>query len=114
LRRANPALFADGHYQPLEVAGARTGHLCAFARLNDSAAALVLAPRWYSRLMGEADIAPPASSWGDTRVATPAGPGRYTNIFTTETFTSEEREGRHWLAVGPLLAAFPVAVLLGP
>jgi len=114
MRRANPVLFADGRYQPLEVAGARTGHLCAFARLYNRQTALVLAPRWYSRLMGEADRAPPASAWGDTRITTPAGPGRYTNIFTGETFTSEEHENRHWLEVGPLLASFPVAVLHGP
>jgi len=111
LRRTDPALFAEGRYEPLEVTGARAGHLCAFARTHNARSALVLAPRWYSRLMGETDRAPPASAWGDTRVAILTGPGSYTNIFTGESFSSEEHDGRHWLNVGPMLATFPVAVL---
>lgn len=73
---------------------------------------LVLAPRWYTRLMSESDLSPSASAWGDTRVAVPKG--RYTSVFTEEAFASEEHDGRHWLSVGPVLNTFPVTVLRGP
>ena len=45
LRRAHPQLFSAGDYQPLEVVGERSQHLCAFARNYGGLSLVVAVPR---------------------------------------------------------------------
>jgi (1->4)-alpha-D-glucan 1-alpha-D-glucosylmutase len=72
VRRAHPALFADGDYVPLAVSGARSAHVLAFARTAGDetlvcATALHCAPPLAGR---EAPIVP-GDWWEDTRIAMP-------------------------------------------
>jgi (1->4)-alpha-D-glucan 1-alpha-D-glucosylmutase len=71
LRREREALFRDGDYVPLDVAGERAEHVIAFARRLGDAAAIAVAPRWSTRLPGEG-FPLGAGPWSDTRVLLPA------------------------------------------
>jgi (1->4)-alpha-D-glucan 1-alpha-D-glucosylmutase len=96
LRRDQPALFADGGYEPLAATGARADQLCAFRRVLGEQAVLVVAARFPARLEADPD-------WGDTALA--AEPGRaWRDVLT----------GRRVIALdaATLLQELPVAVLL--
>ena len=92
LRRERPELFVpDAIYRPLHVEGRKAEHVIAFARGDDL---VVVAPRL---VLGLGD------GWGATMVE--LGPGEWRSIITGN--IHEERS-----AMGPLLAGFPVNVLV--
>jgi (1->4)-alpha-D-glucan 1-alpha-D-glucosylmutase len=103
LRREHPALFAAGSYQPLEAKGDRAGHLCAFARRQGSNVLVTAVPRLVYRLHRGADRA----DWGGAELELPPAEN-WREIFTGRALPPRER-----IAVGELLAEFPVAVLFG-
>jgi (1->4)-alpha-D-glucan 1-alpha-D-glucosylmutase len=103
LRRAHPDLFAGGDYQPLDVVGERSRHVCAFARRNGEAALVVAVPRLVHQLLRGGETA----DWGDAAVALPSG-GGWQDIFTLRRLDDGER-----VAAAELFADFPVAVLIG-
>ena len=116
-RGAVPRLFVAGEYLPLRTEGAGAGHLCAFARRHGSRAVLVVVPRLCARLTGAGARLPLGPAvWGETWVTLapdlPAGP--YTQVFTGATLRPAPRGGSTALAVGELLADFPVALLEAP
>jgi len=105
LRAERPGLFAPGSgYTPLQVRGARSGHLVAFLRGGGTGSAggtgapagtaAVLAPRFPILLGG---------SWEDTWVELPEGAWR--NLLTGERVTGGPS------AAGDLLRRFPAALL---
>lgn len=107
-RRARAALFRDGDYKPIDLAGPLAEHVCAFARTLGSEAALTLVPRLLARRGVEG---PPLGRdwWGsETGALVPGGTGaRFRNVLTGERL--EARDGA--LALGDVLASFPVALL---
>jgi (1->4)-alpha-D-glucan 1-alpha-D-glucosylmutase len=121
LRRELPALFLEGGYEPVEAAGERAGHVCAFARLltqEDGALvfALVVAPRLVLGLTGGAERPPlGAEVWGDTHLLLPAalGAARCRDVFTGAEIAAVERDGAASLPLAEVLRRFPVAVLHG-
>ena len=91
-RRRLPGAYGPASgYQPLRVAGAKAGHVVAFARTGGL---VVVAPRQVTGL---------ADGWADTTVAIPAG------IWTDVLTGAVVRGGEAGLA--GLLRRFPVAVL---
>jgi (1->4)-alpha-D-glucan 1-alpha-D-glucosylmutase len=110
LRRRVPDLFRAGEYVPLEASGERSEHLFAFARRHGDERAITIAPRlWGALAGGEPGPVPRAKAWGDTALEIPAGlEGRYRSLLSGEEVACEE--GR--LAVGELLARWPVALLV--
>ncbi|MGA7983852.1 MAG: malto-oligosyltrehalose synthase, partial [Burkholderiales bacterium] len=111
LRRDQPALFADGAYEPLEAGGAQAAHVLAYARRHESGALVVIAGRLFAKLMGEPGSLPlDATVWHDTHVAAGAlAEGtRLQNLLTGETVTV--RDGR--IALAHAFASFPGAALL--
>jgi (1->4)-alpha-D-glucan 1-alpha-D-glucosylmutase len=103
LRRANPALFADGDYQPLDIDGEKRGHLCAFARRWGDWVLVAAVPRLLYRLYRDDD----RPDWGATQIVLPdAGPWR--NWFTGCPYDGGDR-----VKAASLFADFPVAVLVG-
>jgi (1->4)-alpha-D-glucan 1-alpha-D-glucosylmutase len=103
LRRSQPELFAEGDYQPLEVEGEASAHLCAFARNRGDATMVVAVPRLVHQLYqggqhaywGEAEIVlPPHRAWRDV-------------------FTGRRMDGQDRVRACELLADFPVCVLIG-
>ncbi len=99
LRRSHPELLADGDYQPLEVAGRSSEHLCAFMRSRGEARLVIAVPRLVHRLYRDG-----AADWGATTLALPAGSWR-------GVLSAGRLDGDAEVPVSRLLADFPVAVL---
>jgi (1->4)-alpha-D-glucan 1-alpha-D-glucosylmutase len=133
-RRANEALFREGTYLPLTVAGENAQHVLAYARKlaenSDARAhdrdpnevfpgrfAIVILPRLSARLLGSSAGLPlGADVWGDTRVEIPS------RLHVSETATlrnviagsavaiSHDEDGKY-LRLASVLSTFPVAML---
>ena len=104
-------LFARGEYEPLMAEGAESRHVIAFARTHGKDAALVVVPRLPAGLTG--GDGPPIGTevWGETTLVLPRALGKrtWTNAITGRTLGSGGERG---LAVGEILATFPVALLM--
>ncbi len=110
-RRDNPELFERGEYTPLGASGARNNNVVAFARAHKERAAVVIAGRFYTQLMGEGAARLPtrAQAWGDTSVALEGNlsTGRYRDVFTGLEF--EVQKGA--LRLADVFAHLPLALL---
>ncbi|SER15820.1 maltooligosyl trehalose synthase [Faunimonas pinastri] len=107
LRQRHSELFGEGEYLPLEVTGARAGHIVAFARRRGSEAVIVIAPRLPMALMEGVDLPLiPAEDWGDTRVVLPDGieTGQLTDAIFNRDVAGD-------LRVSEILRDFPVALI---
>jgi (1->4)-alpha-D-glucan 1-alpha-D-glucosylmutase len=103
LRRAHPDLFAAGDYRPLEVAGERAAHLCAFARSQGGETLAVAVPRLVRQLCRDAD----GLDWGGTEIVLPADTA-WQDVFTLRRLDRGDR-----VRARELFAEFPVAALIG-
>jgi (1->4)-alpha-D-glucan 1-alpha-D-glucosylmutase len=113
-RRENRELFESGKYLPLVVEGTCHEHVCAFERSLNDKAVLVVAPRFFSRLIRDSSGLPLGSEiWQDTRILQPFATteSSYRNIFTGEVLKLEQQEGSLSLALRDILAIYPVALL---
>ncbi len=107
-------LFESGKYLPLETMGEKADNLCVFERSLDAETVIVVAPRFFTRLNGEADGLPLGREvWRDTHIIIPFdGPGsRYCNIFTDEIVASVPGGDMSVLNLADVLTSFPVALL---
>jgi (1->4)-alpha-D-glucan 1-alpha-D-glucosylmutase len=102
-RRSHPDLFAEADYQPLEVEGERSGHLCAFARNLGSTSLVVAAPRLVWGLYRGGTTA----DWGAAELVLPES-GAWQDVFTGRRLAGQKR-----VPVSDLLVDFPVSVLIG-
>ncbi len=112
-RNANASLFQRGEYIPLETKGEKANNVVSFARQLESRTAIVVAPRFCAKLLGEdhQTICEP-SIWGETRIAVPdLDAACYHNAFTGECIPAGRQKVRS-LSIGRLLQYFPVALLL--
>jgi (1->4)-alpha-D-glucan 1-alpha-D-glucosylmutase len=119
-RSVHRPLFDEGDYVPLEVDGARADHVCAFVRRHGEEGTVVVTPRFFATL-----AAYPASSassdglplgeacWHEDVIQLPFAQAgdRFHHLFTGETLTAREREGKTGLRLSEVLAHFPVALL---
>jgi (1->4)-alpha-D-glucan 1-alpha-D-glucosylmutase len=104
LRRADPALFATGSYQPLEISGGRNAdRLCAFTRRYNGAVLATIVPRLVYGLFR--DGAP--ADFGATKIALPPA-ASWRNVFTDAPVAANGQ-----IRAAELLRDFPVAVLVG-
>lgn len=112
-RNANPSLFRNGSYEPLQVSGEKSAHLCAFARRHESKETIVVAPRLLAGLVGDAATPPLGPNvWGDTVIELPGREGRnYRNHFTGEVVPVVSRDGEPGIKASEVLKSFPVALL---
>jgi (1->4)-alpha-D-glucan 1-alpha-D-glucosylmutase len=103
LRRRHPALFAEGDYQPIEVEGERSTHICAFARNRGDETIVVAVPRLVRQLYGIGQTA----DWGATEIiVSPRGGWQ-------DVLTGRKMNGRDRIRASELLGDFPVSVLFG-
>jgi (1->4)-alpha-D-glucan 1-alpha-D-glucosylmutase len=113
-RRQAPVLFQAGEYVPLSSVGDHAARVCAFARRRATGTALTVVPRLTGRLTDNGARLPVGRDvWGNTRVLLPRDfPGQpYLNLFTgTEAQPTGSGSGLS-LALGEILAEFPVALL---
>jgi (1->4)-alpha-D-glucan 1-alpha-D-glucosylmutase len=113
-RKVNRALFERGEYLPLNAAGGKADHVCAFARGLGSASAIVVVPRFITRLVPGNESMAQGKAWEDTHLILPAEErgARYRNIFTDEVVGVEPtHEGKQALALPGIFENFPVALL---
>ena len=116
LRRRKPALFRHGAYLPLAVTGGLADHVCAFARVGETEACIVAAPRFFTALMGDAAGPPMGAVWRDTMVSLPdelAGRA-WSNVLTGARIEATPPDVSTAIAAARLFASFPVAALVAP
>jgi (1->4)-alpha-D-glucan 1-alpha-D-glucosylmutase len=113
LRQAHPALFRDGLYVPLEVAGRLRRNLCAFARRHEAGWAIAAAPIHTTRLARSGELPLGDVAWGTTAIELPdEAPATWTELLSGTTIQATERgDGRRLLAVAQVLQHAPVALL---
>jgi (1->4)-alpha-D-glucan 1-alpha-D-glucosylmutase len=111
LRNRSPELFKYGEYLPLAVEGARAENIVAFCRRRNTSVAIVIAPRFFSRLLDPAARLWSAE-WGDTRIECPPETAQLVNVLTRARVESEAAEQRSWLSAAKALNDFPVALLV--
>jgi (1->4)-alpha-D-glucan 1-alpha-D-glucosylmutase len=113
-RQSQAQLFLAGDYVPLDVAGSKREHVCAFARVHGTTAALVLVPRLLTGLLPTAQDVPLGPAvWNDTWVAVPEslGAAPYRHLLTGETVQPTTSAGHLTLPLAAVFATFPVALL---
>jgi (1->4)-alpha-D-glucan 1-alpha-D-glucosylmutase len=110
LRKRLPALFERGSYLRLDVRGSLADHVCAFARHDDQATAVVVVPRLVARLCGSDGEPPLGERWQDTEVLMPERLlGRGTRL--RDILTGAGVHGGAAIRVATLLARLPIALL---
>ncbi|HEX8201551.1 MAG TPA: malto-oligosyltrehalose synthase, partial [Isosphaeraceae bacterium] len=117
-RKAEPALYEQGNYRPLETEGDRKANVVAFARHREGRTALVVAPRLVAGLMGPEALTPPfgAEVWGETSLTLPDGPPfprRWRDLLTDATVEARDEGERRALPLAELLRTLPIALLVG-
>jgi (1->4)-alpha-D-glucan 1-alpha-D-glucosylmutase len=106
-RRDHAALFAGGAYRALDARGTHAEHCCAFARVREGEAAVVVVPRLLAR-RGGSGRGTGMEVWSDTEVVLgEEGGRRFRNIFTNEEI--EAPAGA--LPLVAAFASFPLALL---
>jgi (1->4)-alpha-D-glucan 1-alpha-D-glucosylmutase len=117
LRNSWPDVFSGGAYQPIEITGSKSDHLCAFSRTQNKRAVLALAPRLYLTMMrGETALPLGDSVWHDTAIKLPADLDgfQFRNVFSPEPVPGGESDkNQPALRAGGLLQFWPVALLKG-
>jgi (1->4)-alpha-D-glucan 1-alpha-D-glucosylmutase len=115
-RRAAPDLFQAGDYVPLRTTGQHADRLCAFARRWESQTALIVVPRLVASLTDNGARLPLGRDlWARTWLVVPPefGAGPYRNLFTGTELRPSVSDAGTVLAVGEILAEYPVALLVG-
>jgi (1->4)-alpha-D-glucan 1-alpha-D-glucosylmutase len=118
IRTQWPGVFQNGAYLPLLVSGEHKEHICAFMRQTEAISLIIIAPRWFSRLITAADKELPLSEavWGNAtwiEIAQPAAmvKNHGLNLLTGETIALTEINGTLALAAADALMSFPVALI---
>jgi len=111
LRRAQPQLFKQGDYLPLQIEGKHADRLIAFARCYQNEYILVVATLHCVPLLGDQQIPHiPPQHWADTRVLLPPDSGQHRPLKSL--FTSGSiRPFEGGVFISELLADFPVNLL---
>lgn len=113
-RRSAPELFQAGEYLSLATTGRCAGHVCAFGRRHGAHAAIVAVPRLTARLTEHGVRWPLGPEvWEDTAIVIPGdlAAEAYPHAFTGAAVRPTPRNSQIVVAVGTLLAEFPVALL---
>ncbi|OGW47150.1 MAG: malto-oligosyltrehalose synthase [Nitrospirae bacterium RBG_13_41_22] len=112
-RKANRELFEIGEYVPLETMGERSNNICAFLRRIGNVRAIVVIPRFLTKLISENDGLPFGKIWQDTFIVIPFADigAKYRNVFTGEIISIESHKGAIALFLSDIFMNFPVALM---
>lgn len=108
-RSLREAFGPQGAYIPQTAVGPHATHVVAFTRRAGEEEVVVVAPRLTAKLCGGRREPPLGAIWSETRIM--IAEGRFTNLFTGEVVSAEERDGGSALLLDQVLADFPVALL---
>lgn len=107
-RRENRELFDGGDYVPASVQGRYAEHLVAFFRVSHAARALIVVPRFVTALVRPDQPPLGREVWQDTRIDLPPdAAAEWRDAITGGTLSAAGE-----IAVGDILAQFPVSILL--
>lgn len=109
-RLQNSHLFQQGSYLSIEIRGEKSKHIVAFNRGNDQKQILVVAGRFYTQLIENAEyIQPMGSIWKDTALILPLHlEGTYRDLLSGITFSSSQS---HELSLEQIFSKLPIAIL---
>ena len=107
-RRAERELFQHGAYQKLTVIGSLKGHVVAFARELGERRALVVAPRFPTRLVKDGEYPLGEAVWHETRVLPPTG----SRLRWRDALSGQTVQGEEALWLREVLQKLPVALLI--
>lgn len=111
-RKREPALFL-GDYEPLRAEGEHRESVCAFLRRTEEKHIIVIAPRWWTRIVSPDQLPFPEGCWKDTRIRLVEDlPERWQNVLTSRGLEGEAVESGA-LLVDRVLRELPVALLEG-
>ena len=114
-RKVCPELFQDGEYIPIEAAGLRKAHVCAFARRLKRLWALVVVPRFVASFTPPGKFPLGKEAWKGTMLVLPKqAPRDWVDIFTRQRCSATLQSKAHALPVSSILKNFPVSFLAGP
>jgi (1->4)-alpha-D-glucan 1-alpha-D-glucosylmutase len=115
-RRQKPGLFSSGAYHPAVPAGAKAENVLGFVRRQGKHAAVVIAPRFFSGLVGTENALPLGeNAWRDTTIQLNgvAAQTRLVNVFTGETLPLHTGDdGSISVRLSEALARFPVGLFV--
>jgi (1->4)-alpha-D-glucan 1-alpha-D-glucosylmutase len=115
LRAAEPELFLDGEYLPLEVESTVEGRIVAFARVTAAGrAAIAVAPHLLARLITPEHPVPLTDQWLTSRIHLPRSLAglTYRDVFTGVEVRPVIAGEHAWLFVGQALNTLPVSLLI--
>ena len=114
LRARHPRAFDEASYLPLAARGGKAAHLCAFARVGPGTTLVAIAPRLFVGLIGDGNSWPLGEAvWQDTHILLPAAsPRHWRDALTGAAHATESMADVPALALGRVLQAFPVALLV--
>lgn len=113
-RKNNRKIFEGGEYLSLEVKGDKANNVCSFSRKSGDSTALVVAPRFFTRLIQQPEGMPFGKEvWKDSVVVIPFEEAgiKYRNIFTGEIVTGVCHKESTVLYLSETFANFPVALM---
>jgi (1->4)-alpha-D-glucan 1-alpha-D-glucosylmutase len=112
-RAAQPDLFLEGDYLPLDVESMVDGRAVAFARRGAEGVALAMAPHLAAPLTTSDRPLPTGDVWRTSRVLLPPELATltFTDVFTGATHRPVTSQSGSWLFVGQILDVLPVALL---
>ncbi|GIK12442.1 MAG: malto-oligosyltrehalose synthase [Candidatus Brocadia sp. AMX2] len=113
-RKANREIFERGDYSPLEAMGEKAMNVCSFVRQFGNSMALVVAPRFFTRLIQQPERLPFGKEvWKDSVIIVPheETEKKYRNIFTGEIVATVSYKDATILYLSEIFAHFPVALL---
>ena len=111
LRRHRPTLFLDGSYTALLSTGTHADRVCSFLRQGDGVSLIAIAPRLSAGLSADGIL----PVWEDTAIACPPDTKDtdFRDLFSRRPVAPQYGgTGEPMLSLAPILADFPVAVLL--
>lgn len=116
VRRERPGFLSEGDYIPIKAEGERSDQLIAFLRADEQSYAIVVVPRFFSKLDLKEGQAPLGdSTWRETRISPPieCGDVIFQDFFTGRLLNPNRDETGVWIAAADLFRHFPAAVLIG-
>jgi (1->4)-alpha-D-glucan 1-alpha-D-glucosylmutase len=106
-RENNRDIFLNGEYIPLNIEGIYKDCIIAFARQYQGQTAIVVVPRFLTRVVKEGDVPLGKDVWKDTAIFLPPD---YPYAWE-DAITSQKINGGNTLSVGEILKYFPVSLL---
>ena len=113
-RRANPALFSDGSYEPLAAEGEHANRLVAFARVHAADWAISVFPRCLASVQAPVMRRDCRQTfWQATELRLPGNaPKQWTNVLVGHAVPSFAITSRGTLQLADVFERFPLALLL--